>query len=110
MKQTVTVSIPVYNGEKFVLQALKSVIDQTIKVDELIICDNCSSDKTIQLIKDFQSAHKDHKIKLILNEVNIGFQNNFIKCYYSAKTDFLVILHVDDILKQNDFVEQFNFF
>ena len=110
MKKTVTVSIPVYNGERFILEALQSVVDQTLKVDQIIICDNLSSDNTIELVNQFVNKHKDWNIKLNINKENIGFQNNFIKCYDLAKTDYLVILHVDDLLKSDTIERQQEFF
>ena len=110
MKKTVTVSIPVYNGERFILEALQSVVDQTLKVDQIIICDNLSSDNTIELVNQFVNKHKDWNIKLNINKENIGFQNNFIKCYDLAKTDYLVILHVDDLLKPYTIERQLEFF
>lgn len=110
MKKTVTVSIPVYNGEKFILQALQSVINQSVKVDNIIICDNRSTDSTIDLVNKFIRDHNEWNIKLIVNNKNIGFQNNFKKCYELATSDYLLILHVDDILKKHTIEKQLNFF
>lgn len=110
MKPTVTVSIPVYNGEKFILQALKSVVSQTIKVDEIIICDNRSSDQTIENVNKFIKENKDWNIELFINDSNLGYIKNFVKCYERAKSDFLIILHVDDLLKPDAVEKQINFF
>lgn len=110
MGKTVTVSIPVYNGENFILDALQSVINQTVKVDQIIICDNNSNDKTVELSKHFIRENKRWNIKLHINNENIGFQNNFIKCYDLTNTDYLVILHVDDLLKKDTIEKQLNFF
>lgn len=109
MKKTVTVSIPVYNGEQFVLESLQSVVNQTVKVDQVIICDNLSNDNTIHIVEKFIKNHKDWNINLHINHKNIGFQNNFIKCYDLVKTDYLVILHVDDILKPDTIEKQVDF-
>jgi len=110
MKKTVTVSLPVYNGEKFILDALQSIINQTVKVDKIIICDNCSDDLTSDIVNKFISDHIEFDIEYHVNDENIGFQNNFIKCYDLASTDFLLILHVDDILKPSTIEKQTNFF
>jgi len=110
MSKTVTVSIPVYNGEKFILSTLKSVLNQTYKVNKIIICDNVSTDNTVLIANQFIDDHKEFDIKLFINDKNIGFQNNFIKCYNLAKTDFLVILHADDLLKPDCIEKQINFF
>lgn len=110
MKKSVTVSIPVYNGERFIVEALNSIVNQSIKVDCISICDNQSSDKTVKLVNQFIKEHKEWNIRLFVNDDNIGFQNNFIKCYDVAKTDYLVILHVDDLLKKDTIEKQLDFF
>ena len=110
MKKTITISIPVYNGKKFILDALRSVINQTVKVDKIIICDNCSNDGTENIINKFIAEHTDHFIDYHINAENIGFQKNFIKCYDLATTDYLLILHADDLLKANAIEKQLTFF
>ena len=50
----VTVLLSVYNGEKYLRDQLDSIINQSIKVDEIVICDDCSSDNTINIIKEYQ--------------------------------------------------------
>lgn len=44
LKKTVGVAIPVYNGEKYILDAMQSIVDQTLGVDKIWICDNYSND------------------------------------------------------------------
>ncbi len=109
MKKTVTVAIPVYNGEKYILDALDSIVNQTLKMDKILICDNCSFDNTIPIIDKFIDEHPEFDIELIKNKENIGYQKNFIKCYDKTKTDYLVTLHVDDLLKHDALECQVNF-
>lgn len=99
MTKGVSVCIPTYNSEGFVLDALKSVIDQTVMVDEIIICDNHSTDSTVKKIEEFRSKHQTYNIKIHVNAENIGFQKNFIKCYELAGRNYFLILHADDLLK-----------
>lgn len=110
MKKTVTVAIPVYNGEKYIIEALQSVLDQSLKVNKIWICDNCSTDNTIVTVKEFIEDHPDFDIQISLNKENIGFQQNFYKCFELAKTDYLVVLHADDVLKPETIEKQLNFF
>ena len=99
MTKDISVCIPTYNSSGFVLDALQSVIDQTVKVDEIIVCDNHSSDNTVEKVKQFQSNHNDFNIQVHVNTENIGFQKNFIKCYELASRSYFLILHSDDLLK-----------
>jgi len=110
MKKTVTIAIPVYNGEKYILEALQSAIDQTLKADKIFICDNCSNDNTVAIVNTFITDHSAYDIELSINDENIGFQQNFYKCFELSKTDYLVVLHADDVLKPDTLEKQLNFF
>ena len=59
-----------YNGEKYLCEQLDSILNQTYKDFELIICDDSSTDKTVQII----TSYKDSRIKLFINEKNLGLK------------------------------------
>lgn len=110
MKQKVTIAIPVFNGEKYILEALQSIIDQTIKVDQILICDNQSTDNTSKIINRFKKEHENWNIKLHTNKTNIGNIRNYNKCMELCQTDYLLILSSDDRLKKETIKKQLNFF
>lgn len=110
MKKKVTVAIPVFNGEKYILEALQSIIDQTVKVDHIIVCDNHSTDNTAQIVNRFKLEHEKWDIKLHINELNIGNIKNYNKCIELCQSDYLLILSSDDRLKNHTIEKQLNFF
>ena len=57
----VSVCIPVYNGEKYINKAIRSVLAQSFSDFEVVISDNASTDRTVEIIKSFS----DNRIKLI---------------------------------------------
>lgn len=71
----VTVAIPVYNEEKFIIKTLDSITNQDYNNIEIIISDNASNDNTGQLCIEY--ANKDKRIKYHRHEQNIGAVNNF---------------------------------
>lgn len=99
MKAKVTVGIPVFNGEKYLSEALQSVANQTRQVDCLLICDNNSTDNTVKIIEEFIVTHPKLTVELHRNKVNIGADDNFNKCMELCSTKFLVLLGSDDRLK-----------
>jgi len=96
----ITVGIPAFNGEKFIKDAIYSIINQTRKVDEIIIIDDGSKDTTVEKIKNLQKNYPSVNIRIYINETNKGYQTNWNKCFEYCRTKYLIILHQDDILKE----------
>lgn len=105
MNNTITIAIPVYNGEKYLQKALQSIVSQTLKVDQVLICDNNSTDNTLELVNKFSQQNPDIKVNVHVNKSNIGALPNFNKCFELCETRYLLILSVDDRLK-NDALEK----
>ena len=88
----ISVIIPTYNGEKTIDRAIKSVVNQEGGFDlEILICDDLSTDKTIEKAKQFPN------VKIFLNEIHTGGpnagRNIGIK---KASGDFIAFLDQDD--------------
>jgi glycosyltransferase involved in cell wall biosynthesis len=92
----VSIGMPVYNGEKYIRQALDSVIAQTYTDFELVISDNASSDGTEAICKEY--VKKDIRIKYIKQPVNIGAINNFNFLLKQASGIYFAWLCHDDYL------------
>ena len=107
---SITIGIPTFNGEKFLEEAVKSVYYQTVKVNNIIIVDDCSTDQTIKKIDELEKKYPSLTIKLFINKVNEGYQKNWNKCFKYCQTKYLLILHQDDILKDNAIEKLGNFF
>lgn len=88
-----------YNGEKYLIEQLNSILDQTFSDFELIICDDCSTDNTIQIIKDY--IIKDSRIKLFQNIKNIGFKKNFEQAVKLCTCELIALCDQDDIWEKN---------
>lgn len=106
----VSVLIPVYNVEKYVFEAINSILNQTYKNLEIIIVDDCSSDKTYEII--LEMAKKDKRIKIFKNKENkkicysLNFAFNMSNGYYIARMDGDDISLLDKIEKQVKYLEE----
>jgi glycosyltransferase involved in cell wall biosynthesis len=98
------VILTTYNTKKYVGQAIKSVLNQTYKDYKFIILDNCSTDNTEGVVSTF----KDSRITYIRNEKNIGFVGNINKALSLCDTEYLIIVHDDDVLKPQLFEKEIN--
>lgn len=95
-----SVALCTYNGEKYIKEQLESILKQTVPIDEIIICDDASTDKTIEVIKLVQIDFPN-KISLYINEVNLGTNKNFEKAIILCSGDYIFLSDQDDIWKKN---------
>jgi glycosyltransferase involved in cell wall biosynthesis len=102
----ISVCIPVYNREKFIKAALKSVLNQTYQNFEIIVVDDGSSDNSVTIIKSI----KDARIKLFKNAVNKGVVFTRNVGLEKASGDFIAVLDSDDSWEVNKLQKQIDFF
>jgi glycosyltransferase involved in cell wall biosynthesis len=90
----VSICIPVYNTERFILDAVTSVLAQTYRDFELVIVDNASTDATPGIL----SRITDPRVRTFRNDENVGAQANFNRAVSLARGEYLKILCADDVL------------
>jgi glycosyltransferase involved in cell wall biosynthesis len=104
----VSVVVPTYNRKKYVIRAIDSVLRQTYKNIEIIIADDCSTDRTQEAI--FEHYSKDPRIITFKNEINLGFPENLNKGVAIAQGKYIARIDDDDFWSDNKKMEkQVNF-
>lgn len=91
----ISIAMATYNGAKYIREQLDSLLIQTIPFDELIVCDDCSIDDSSEILKEY--AAQDSRIKVYINEQNLGFNNNFQKAISICKGEYIALCDQDDI-------------
>ena len=91
----VTVGIPVYNGENFIEETIKSLLSQTFQDFELLISDNASTDATEQICRSY--AAQDSRVRYYRNEQNLGLSRNFNRIFQLAAGQYVKLTSSDDI-------------
>lgn len=102
-----SVVMPVYNGEKYLKEAIESVLNQTFGDFEFIIINDGSTDKTEEIVKEF--AQKDERIVYEKNEKNMGVSYNLNKGMGLAKGKYIARMDADDICGVERFEKQFEY-
>ena len=102
---TISVIMPVYNAERFLKQAVESILNQTFDDFEFLIIDDNSSDNTREIIR----SYKDNRIKLITNPVRVGFTNSLNQGLKIAQGEYIARMDSDDISEPDRFLKQINF-
>lgn len=101
----ITVLMPVYNGERYLREAIESILNQTFKDFEFLIINDCSNDDSREIIL----SYKDKRIRLIDNQVNMGQTKSLNKGLKIARGRYIARMDQDDISLPNRLEEQANF-
>lgn len=91
---TITIIIPILNGEKYIQTCLDSIFAQTYKNFEVVIFDNGSNDRVLGLVEKYP-------VKIIRNQKNIGWAKANNLCINQAKTKYIFLLNIDTVLDPN---------
>lgn len=93
---SVSVAMCTYNGAAFIEEQLISIMKQTRKPDELIICDDKSQDNTLEILHSF-AVSSGLNVRIQLNKVNIGYTSNFEQALSLCNGDLIFMADQDDI-------------
>src|SRR3989442_255266 len=91
----VSVGMPVYNGERYLAEAVDSLLAQTYEDFELIICDNASTDRTGEIARSY--AARDTRVRYARNEKNLGAGGNFRRAVALASGEYFRWAASDDV-------------
>ena len=94
-RPTVAVVMCTYNGERFLRQQLDSILAQTYPLSEIIVQDDRSTDSTVAILRDYE--RRDQRLRVYVNDRNLGFNLNFKTACMRATADFIAISDQDDI-------------
>lgn len=106
----VTVLVMTYNHEKFIGQALESALMQKTNFDyEVLISEDCSTDRTRQIVMEFQKAHPE-KVRLLLSEKNVRSNQIVVRGIKAARGEYIALLDGDDYwISEDKLQKQANF-
>ena len=105
-KPAISVIMSAYNGEKYIIESIESVLNQTFRDFEFIIINDGSTDKTLEIIKKY--ARIDKRIRLIDNGKNIGLIKSLNKGLEAAKGKYIARMDADDFSLPERFSIQYN--
>jgi len=92
----ISVAMTVFNGERFVLQELESLARQARLPDELVICDDRSEDRSLEIIRDF-AANAPFPVRVFVNEKRLGCSKNYERAMTLCTGDLIFIADWDDV-------------
>lgn len=100
----ISVAIGTHNGSKCIEQAINSILNQTYQSFEIIVCDDCSTDNTVTIIKSLMT--KDNRIHLLQNPVNVGLNITLNNCIEASHGSLIARMDDDDVSHPERFERQ----
>lgn len=95
----ISIILPVYNGEKFLNETIRSCVNQSYKNFELIIVNDCSTDRTLEIAQYF--SKKEPRIKVVTNKSNLKLPASLNLGHSMSKGEFITWISDDNCLKHN---------
>lgn len=94
----ISVCMGIYNGERYISEQLSTIMNQTRKLDEVILCDDGSTDRTVDIATEFIKSNKlGEKWKLYRNPQNLGYPANYYHAMELCTGDIVFLSDQDDI-------------
>ena len=94
---TVSIAMAVYQGMRFLERQMQSLLAQSLQPDEVIICDDASTDGTAEFVDNFIKEHQLSTWRLSVNACNVGFRENFYRAVSETTGDLIALCDQDDI-------------
>lgn len=97
----ISIALATYNGERFLREQLDSIYSQTYQDIEVVACDDCSSDQTVSILKEYEHTRG---LRYYANPRNLGYIKNFEKAISLCEGEYIALSDQDDIWMPNKLV------
>ena len=95
-----SVALCSYNGEKYIHQQIDSILNQTHRPSEIVVCDDGSTDRTPEILAEYQKQYPEI-FRIHFNEINLRSVKNFEKAIFLCSKDIIFLSDQDDIWAEN---------
>lgn len=100
---TVTIIVPVYGVEKYIVECVESLFAQTYSGIEYVFCDDCTPDRSIELLREVMERYPERKerVRIVHNDTNMGIGTTRKRLVSEVHTDTFLFVDSDDVLPLN---------
>ena len=93
---SISVVVPSHNDERHIEACLDSLLGQTLKPSEIVVCDDASTDGTRSVVRDWQRRHPEVSLLLVPHDEHVGIPRNFNSGLLAASGEYVSLLAADD--------------
>ncbi len=94
---TASVIVTTYNGERYIIAQLESILEQSVMPDEVLILDDVSRDNTVNVVNDFIIKNNLTNWTIVQNKTNVGWRRNFMQGAWQSTGDYVFFCDQDDL-------------
>lgn len=105
----ISVAICTYNGGKFITEQIDSILNQSLKADEIVVCDDGSTDSTIEILNEYSKSNPN-LFKIYCNKINLKSVKNFEKAINLCSGNYIFLADQDDIWSINKIEKYIQYF
>jgi glycosyltransferase involved in cell wall biosynthesis len=105
----VSIAMATFNGERFLAAQLSSLVSQTVKPLELVVCDDRSTDSTYTMLQAF-AKEAPFPVRLFQNDANVGYRSNFARAGSLCRGSFIFFCDQDDIWRKDKIARVLEYF
>ncbi len=95
-RPSLSIAMCTYNGARYVQEQLESIVAQTRQPDELVVCDDRSTDQTVEIVQAFASR-ASFPVRVYANDENLGSTKNFERAISLCTSDIIALADQDDL-------------
>ncbi len=88
-------AIPTCNGTRHLAETLRSILNQESPSFDLLVCDDCSDDGTVHLVRELAG----NRARIVVNELRLGLAGNWNRCMTESQSPWVSIFHQDDVMR-----------
>ncbi|WP_199456731.1 MULTISPECIES: glycosyltransferase family 2 protein [unclassified Marinobacter] len=96
----ISIAMATYNGAQYIQEQLQSLLNQSRQPDELVVCDDGSTDQTLSNLEEF-AKEAPFPVRIYRNEQNLGYSDNFLKAAKLCEGDWIAFCDQDDVWLPN---------
>lgn len=93
-----SIALCTYNGVRFLREQLDSLVQQSLQANEIIVCDDCSTDNTLEILREYTCKLP---LKITVNSKNLGYTQNFSQAVSLCSGEYVALCDQDDIWRKD---------
>jgi len=104
---TISVVVPCHNDDPYIEECLNALSNQSLRPSEIIVCDDASCDRTLEVVRSWQASHPDMLLIIVKHDDHVGISRNFNSGLLASSGDYVSMVAADDYWKPRKLEQEY---